>query len=269
MLTSSLPRTVLSLAGLIGAAALATACTDDSTDPTAPATELAAAPLTTADGAPLVVATGGTVEIAIDDAASIGTSAETTGGLTIEPTTQAWPSTAPTYWLRAVSAAGGTYEISTNHGAVIDSLAAADIASASVAPADYVLAGGLFALDGTRLDVQLRLADAAGERLVDATAVVTDDAKDAPAPLAWDRATLAPGAGEHTVRATADSLRDRAFPITVVASPAIDRTETTPSADGTMICVHAYAANIEIVTADAVPPGPSAAHAANCTAAAL
>jgi hypothetical protein len=236
----------------------AAACVD-STYPElqeAPTTPVETTQVATAGNAPVVIATGGTQGFAIDDAASIGLEGNASDGYQVEPAGNAWPNmTKPLYWVRALRAGLGSFEIITNKGIASGLVESSDVASVALVPADYQLDGSSpFAIDTNRLGVQVVLADRDGRRLVDATLGISGDQ------TAWDHATRPAIVGRHLVRAYADSFGERELAIEVVAG--IDRVESAVT--GNVTCFHAYAGATEIATTLAISGGTPVDGASNC-----
>lgn len=223
--------------------------------PTNPTTPVEIAP-TAATDSEFVIATGGTLGFAIDDVTSIGLSGTASNGYQVEPHARVWPNTTqPLYYVRALAAGSGWFEIATNRGIASGLVESADVAEVAIVPAGYELDGrSAFALDLNRRDVEVAVRDRDGRRLVDATLGILDGQS------AWDRATVAAAIGPQAVRVYADSFAERALAIDVVDG--IDRIEAIATGDRT--CFHAYAGSTEVATAMTLTGGTAIPGVTNC-----
>src|SRR5438045_9332306 len=126
---------------LVAPVLFAAACATDTTYPDqaeAPTTPVATTPIATA-GDKLVIATGGTAGFAIADSTSVGLDGDASSGYAVEPAGDVWPNMkAPVYYVRALGGATlGSFEIQTNRGIASGLVESADLATASIVPADY------------------------------------------------------------------------------------------------------------------------------------
>lgn len=240
---------------LLLAPVLAAACMDPSyPEPRdLPTTPVATTPV--AAGA-AVIASGGTQGFAIADPTSIGVDGQASDGYQVEPAGNVWPNMVePVYYVRAFGPGLGSFEIATNHGIASGLVESADLAGVAIVPADYELDGtSAFALDLSRLAIQVVLTDGAGRRLVDATLGISGDQ------TAWDHAKRPAIVGRHLVRAWADSFAERALAIDV--ADGVDRIESRVT--GNRTCFHAYAGAIELATAMTISGGTPVPGASNC-----
>jgi hypothetical protein len=237
---------------------VASACVDSAVYPELPAdptTAVQSRPEVTAGDAPIVIATGGVQGIAIDDVRSVGFSGDATAGFRVEPFDNVWPNTKKAeYWVRALAAGTGSFEIVTNQGIAGGSVESADVASVALVPQDYELDGhSPFAIDISRPRVQAIVLDATNRRLVDATLGLDGEQ------TAWDRVTVPATVGRLSVHVWADSLGDRELAIELADH--VDRVETVVS--GNRTCFHAYAGSTEIATTLAIDGTPDP-RATNC-----